>query len=151
MGSHTLRESSGLEDYSLGGQPTWGQSAVDFQLLLWSLQQIALEAIIRHILNIVEAHTLDSHLRWQYSKRIGEGWYAEWPNGHRPLSTTWPWNIKPSLFVLWGVCWMFYGSPDNNPRRTTRNPRGAAYLGENFRTGPLGNQSEPRRQQGKWF
>ena len=25
----------------------------------------------------------------------------------RVLSTMWPWNIKPALVVLWGVCWMF--------------------------------------------
>lgn len=37
-------------------------------------------------------------------------WFTEWPNGQRPLSTTWPWNIRPSLVVLWGVCWMFYAN-----------------------------------------
>ncbi|KAF2742066.1 hypothetical protein M011DRAFT_413379 [Sporormia fimetaria CBS 119925] len=36
------------------------------------------------------------------------GWFFEYPDGQRPLSTTWPWSIKPSLAVLWGVCWMFY-------------------------------------------
>lgn len=33
----------------------------------------------------------------------------EWPDGHRLLSTTWPWNVKISILVIWGVCWMFYG------------------------------------------
>lgn len=28
-------------------------------------------------------------------------------NNRRLLSTTWPWNIKAALVVLWGVCWMF--------------------------------------------
>jgi hypothetical protein len=44
-----------------------------------------------------------------WSRRIlDQGWwFFEWPNGRRPLSSTWPWNIKPSLVVLWGVCWMF--------------------------------------------
>lgn len=32
----------------------------------------------------------------------------EWPSGRRPPCTTMPWNIWPSLMVLWGVCWMFY-------------------------------------------
>lgn len=32
----------------------------------------------------------------------------EWPDGRRPPCTTMPWNIWPSLMVLWGVCWMFY-------------------------------------------
>ncbi len=33
--------------------------------------------------------------------------FFEWPDGQRLLSTTMPWNIPPSLLVLWGVCWMF--------------------------------------------
>jgi hypothetical protein len=33
--------------------------------------------------------------------------FFEWPDGLRLLSTTMPWNIPPSLLVLWGVCWMF--------------------------------------------
>ena len=37
--------------------------------------------------------------------------FTEWPGGRRPLNTTWPWDVKPALMVLWGVCWMFYGSP----------------------------------------
>jgi hypothetical protein len=34
--------------------------------------------------------------------------FAEFPNRRRPKCTTMPWNIWPSLVVLWGVCWMFY-------------------------------------------
>ncbi|KAL9599576.1 MAG: hypothetical protein Q9219_003732 [cf. Caloplaca sp. 3 TL-2023] len=51
--------------------------------------------------------------RWSEGRQLDYGWFSEWPNGRRPLSTTWPWNIRPSLVVLWGVCWMFY---DNNTR-----------------------------------
>jgi hypothetical protein len=29
-------------------------------------------------------------------------WFSEFPGTQRPLSTTWPWSIKPSLAVLWG-------------------------------------------------
>ncbi|KAH0545113.1 hypothetical protein FGG08_000725 [Glutinoglossum americanum] len=45
---------------------------------------------------------------------FGQGWFFEWPNRRRPLSSTWPWNIKPSLVVLWGVCWMFANYETNN-------------------------------------
>ena len=31
--------------------------------------------------------------------------------GKRYECTTMPWTVWPSLVVLWGVCWMFYGSP----------------------------------------
>jgi hypothetical protein len=41
------------------------------------------------------------------------GKFAEFPNRRRPKCTTMPWNIWPSLVVLWGVCWMFYPYPDN--------------------------------------
>ncbi|KAK4998118.1 hypothetical protein LTR66_002597 [Elasticomyces elasticus] len=34
--------------------------------------------------------------------------FLEFPGGKRLLSSTWPWSIRPSLAVLWGVCWMFY-------------------------------------------
>lgn len=119
--------------------------------LLRCLKQIALDAIVRHYLDLVEAHILHWHDYWQHRKRIGEGWFNEWPNGQRPLSTTWPWNIKPSLLVLWGVCWMFYGLSGNtgdsgNTSRSTRNRRGAAEgneLSRDFRTRQLGSQSQP--------
>ena len=149
-GSHAVRKSRGLNEVSLSGEVIWDQSGIDLHHLLWSLQTAALKAIIHRFLKIVEVHTLHSHVRWQHAKRIGEGWYAEWSNCHRPLSTTWPWNIKPSLLVLWGVCWMFYGPSDNNEYRTTRNPRGAAPLSENLRTGQVGSQSQRRRQTGKF-
>jgi hypothetical protein len=39
---------------------------------------------------------------------FGFGWFFEWEGGRHPLNSTWPWsNVKPSVLVLWGVCWMF--------------------------------------------
>ena len=151
-GSHAVRKSSGLAEDSFSGELNCDNFVANLQHMLRSLQHIALEAIIRHYLNEVEVHNLHWHLHWQHSKRIGEGWFAEWPNSHRPLSTTWPWNIKPSLLVLWGVCWMFYGPfGKNNNKRPTRNRRGAAQLSEDLRTGPHGSQSQPSQQQSNSF
>ena len=147
-GSHAVRKSRCLDEVSLSGELIWNKSDIDLHHLLWSLQKAALEVIIHRFLKIVEVHTLHAHVRRQHCKRIGEEWYAEWPNCHRPLSTTWPWNIKPSLLVLWGVCWMFYGPSDNVEKRTTRNPRGAAPLSEALRTGQVGSQSQRTRQTG---
>ena len=131
----------------MSGELTCDKLIADLQHILWSLQQSSLEAVIRYYLDLVEADVLHWSTYWQYSKRIDEEWFAEWPNSHRPLSTTWPWNIKPSLLVLWGVCWMFYGPIGNNrKRRPTRNPRGAAHLSEDLRTGHLGSQSQPSQQ-----
>lgn len=35
------------------------------------------------------------------------------PDGDRPMCMTMPWNILPALVVLWGVCWMFYNTPQD--------------------------------------
>lgn len=51
------------------------------------------------------------------SLSFGFGWFFEWPGGRRPLNSTWPWaDVKPSLLVLWGVCWMFNPMTNNNWR-----------------------------------
>jgi len=34
--------------------------------------------------------------------------FSEFGKRKRPKCTTMPWDIWPSLVVLWGVCWMFY-------------------------------------------
>lgn len=75
--------------------------------LLKCLQQAALEALIRYSLELLGGDIEQRHDYWHHWKLPDDDW-SEWPSGRRPLSTTWPWNIKPSLLVLWGVCWMFY-------------------------------------------
>lgn len=47
-------------------------------------------------------------------------WFAEFSDKPRPLST-FPWTIKPSLAVLWGVCWMFYNPVDQNQNAAERS------------------------------
>ena len=118
----------------------------NLEYLLRYLRQVALDAITCYYLNIVEAHVLHWDHHGQHQKRIDEGWFAEWPNGQRPLSTTWPWNVKISLLVLWGVCWMFYGSSGYSTR-TTRNRTGNGPYNEDIRRGrpaqPQLSQQQP--------
>jgi hypothetical protein len=57
------------------------------------------EELIRRILVILWQNLLESFL---FSGNV-----SEFPNNHRPPCTTMPWNIRPALVVLWGVCWMF--------------------------------------------
>ena len=133
------------------------KSLANLEHMIRCLRQSTLEAIICQYLHLVEAHILHWHKYWQYRRHLDEGWFAEWPNGERPLSTTWPWNIKPSLLVLWGVCWMFYGPSGHNTNtsRWTRNRRGAAPSRGEFRTGQQVSQhdnasflpTQPSRQQ----
>ena len=83
--------------------------------ILRCLQQALIEALIHDAWRLIERDILHWHqYHWQQRRQSREGWFAEWPNGQRPLNTTWPWNVKPSLVVLWGVCWMFYGFNDDD-------------------------------------
>jgi hypothetical protein len=52
--------------------------------------------------------------------------FVEWPDGEPPLSTTMPWNIRPCLVVLWGVCWMFYDSFYEQWEKELTNARGSS-------------------------
>lgn len=48
--------------------------------------------------------------------------FSEFPNNLRPPCTTMPWIIVPALFVLWGVCWMFYDEFSvSSPEKTNTN------------------------------
>lgn len=89
--------------------------------LLLCLQQAAFKALIIGTLKSIHSDILHWHQYWQQRRQTEEGWFAEWPNGQRPLNTTWPWNVKPSLVILWGVCWMFYGYGDMT-RKTRADP-----------------------------
>lgn len=54
---------------------------------------------------------------------FGVGWFFEWPSGLHPLNSTWPWaDVKPSLLVLWGVCWMFMYPPRRPPQHLHPSP-----------------------------
>ena len=51
-----------------------------------------------------------SLLSKQRPRKPENDWFSECHSLRGPLSTTLPWNIRHSLAVLWGVCWMFYPS-----------------------------------------
>lgn len=98
--------------------------------LIRCLRHAVIEALF--ILRLLEIPFWDQYLQQQ---REIEGWFAEWPNGQPPLNTTWPYNIKPSLVVLWGVCWMFYGNNVNNLWIATSDREEQLRFTEDFRTG----------------
>ncbi|KAI4233057.1 MAG: hypothetical protein LQ349_004625 [Xanthoria aureola] len=76
--------------------------------ILRCLRQAALEALIHHGTRKLQEDVRHWYQYWLRDRALDHGWFSEWPGSRRPLSTTWPWNIRPSLVVLWGVCWMFY-------------------------------------------
>lgn len=85
--------------------------------LIRCLRHAVIEALLQEALRLLEIQFWDQYLRQQ---REIEGCFAEWPNSQPPLNTTWPWNVKPSLVVLWGVCWMFYNDNVNISWTTDR-------------------------------
>ncbi|KAL8646460.1 MAG: hypothetical protein Q9226_006848 [Calogaya cf. arnoldii] len=110
-----LPSSSGNTTRSALALPGLNQdkSIANLDHILRCLRQAALEALIYHGMSKFQEDVRQWHQYWLRDRQLDHGWFSEWPGGRRPLSTTWPWNIRPSLVVLWGVCWMFY---DNSTR-----------------------------------
>jgi hypothetical protein len=89
--------------------------------LLRRLQYLLFQVLVHRSITRLDEFALHWQTYWQQQKKLGEDWFTEWPSGQRPLSTTWPWNIRPSLVVLWGVCWMFY-TPEQHNEDKPRSP-----------------------------
>jgi hypothetical protein len=91
--------------------------AANFAHLLLSLRGQLVEELIRQVSEAVMADL------WAYHRMCKFwDWFTEFPKGVRPVSTTWPWSIKPSLAVLWGVCWMFYPGVHQQPSEAGFGP-----------------------------
>lgn len=86
--------------------------AANLQHLLLRLESELLRLLVNRLVELVHRHVKDCQK--DQSKRAEE-WFFEFPDARHPLSTTWPWSIKPSLAVLWGVCWMFYDRLNSAP------------------------------------
>ncbi len=73
----------------------------NYEHLLLRLQTDLIEALARK--------ALEELLCGDHDKRQRKllAWFTEFAEKPQALST-FPWTIKPSLAVLWGVCWMFY-------------------------------------------
>ncbi|KAI9847331.1 MAG: hypothetical protein M1838_000940 [Thelocarpon superellum] len=69
-----------------------------------------LDLVLRSMVQLYEQLLLDYLRR---SEIFGQGWFFEWPDGQRPLTSTWPWSdVKVSVMILYGVCWKFWNRPD---------------------------------------
>ena len=150
---HWLRNSSGRRGvWRLDKvESAWFRNLAAVEHFHCCLTKTVLVAVSSQYVSNADNHIMRSHAFWRNRKPADEGWFAEWPNNQRPLNTTWPWNIKTSLLVLWGVCWMFYGPSRNsagnsNVPGTTRNQQGAAQQNElsgDFRTRQPSSVSQP--------
>ncbi len=88
------------------------KTMANLEHLLRCLQQATLDALISDMVKSMELEVARWQQYWQQRRAVFHGWFSEWPNGQPPLNTTMPWNVKPSLVVLWGVCWMFFEGDD---------------------------------------
>ncbi|KAH0562096.1 hypothetical protein GP486_003201 [Trichoglossum hirsutum] len=91
-------------------EPGYPQNEINQEKSLANAEHLLLRymhVLLHSLRNLVILHVA-FELLLRIQRIFNQGWFFEWPNRRRPLSSTWPWNIKPSLVVLWGVCWMFY-------------------------------------------
>ena len=89
--------------------------AANLEHLLLCLRHQLISLLIGNPIDLGRRHVCECQ---RDQKRRCLDWFFEYPDARHPESTTWPWSLKPSLAVLWGVCWMFHGpdSLDTPPR-----------------------------------
>ncbi len=74
----------------------------NLEYLLRVLQHLLLDRLVHIVTELLTAEALcRTHL-------LDDGIFAERPRRLQQISTSWPWCIRASLIILWGVCWMFY-------------------------------------------
>lgn len=99
--------------------------AANLEYLLLCERQALAQAICLDLIRSAWQNALLQLNVWTHRGKIGgDQLSAEFARIMPPLSTTWPWSIRPSLAVLWGVCWMFYnpiGDRDYAERRASRS------------------------------
>jgi hypothetical protein len=85
------------------------KTAANLEHLLLRVRHALWETVVSRLEAQVQSEASDRRLHWKRQLKLGgDKWCSEFSSSRRPLSTTWPWSIRPSLAVLWGVCWMFY-------------------------------------------
>ena len=87
----------------------------NYEHLLLRLQTELIEALARKVLEALLGGGHDKKQRKLLS------WFAEFAEKPQALSTSFPWTIKPSLAVLWGVCWMFYDRTPTERRVSSKD------------------------------
>ena len=99
-GAKTLSEGNEVLDLTL--DETY---IANLEHLLLCLRDQLLRVLVARLVELVHKHVIECQ---RDQIKHSEDWFFEFPDARHPLSTTWPWSIRPSLAVIWGVCWMFY-------------------------------------------
>lgn len=77
--------------------------------ILLCFQDQILRLLVARLIGLAQKHLIDCQ---KDQGKESDDWFSVFPDSRHPLSTTWPWSIKPSLAVIWGVCWMFFADFD---------------------------------------
>jgi len=89
-------------------EPLDDRTVANLNYLLLRLRKILQDLTVQQVWDCFRRLLLEYQSgRWHQYKYGGDKWCSEFSGVQRPLSTTWPWSIRPCLAVLWGVCWMF--------------------------------------------
>lgn len=99
-GAKTLCEGNEALDLTLDET-----SVANLEHLLLCLRDQLIRRLVAILVDLVHKHVVQCQ---RDQNKHCEDWFFEFPDARHPLSTTWPWSIRPSLAVIWGVCWMFY-------------------------------------------
>lgn len=93
------------------------QAGIDFDVVFLANYEHLLMRLHSQLVTALSRKALDMLLLGGYDKRQYKllSWFTEFSDKPRPLSTSL--DIKPSLAVLWGVCWMFYVDNQTNNGR----------------------------------
>ncbi len=105
-GVKTLAEGNELLDFTLGESQT-----ANFEHLLLCLKDQLLRKLTLKVVDCFRKQLVECQR--DHSLHFEE-WFFEFPDARHPVSTTWPWSIRPSLAVIWGVCWMFFDSDQSS-------------------------------------
>ncbi|KAK7181364.1 C2H2 transcription factor [Paraphaeosphaeria sporulosa] len=92
-------------------------AGINFDVAFLANYEHLLMRLHSQLVNALSRKALDLLLLGGYDKRQYRllSWFTEFSDKPRPLSTSL--DIKPSLAVLWGVCWMFYANSQTNNGR----------------------------------
>jgi len=96
------------------------EAGINFDAVFIANYEHLLVRLRTQLIAALSRKVLDALLTGGYDKKQQKllSWFTEFAEKPQVLST-FPWTIKPSLAVLWGVCWMFYNptvQAGDNPR-----------------------------------
>jgi hypothetical protein len=114
------------------------KTMANLEHLLLSIRECLAQTMVSKAWRFIKGSMSREHhlVERRLYKYGGDKWCSEFSGNQRPLSTTWPWSIRPSLAVIWGVCWMFEMKNDEYQWSEYWLGGGASFGESNFPNAP---------------